>query len=284
MNKILTNSIVDPTIGQPFTGPSLEFLQQATSESIFGLAFSIVNSNSYSPFQAYSLIGAEGPSGTGDTFTSGFIFYSGELFYSTGWSSGPFADVPVATLDITNSPLADPIEFTDGISRNVCNIRRLKIVDAAGGSGLFDMSAVTNVRVYHHSDASILYSLILSTFALKSQEIPTIVGSGSTLYATDFQQVTSGKPLRFWKDTLGYVHIQGMCKGAVTNASLYREVFTLPAGYIPTADDNLGFTIFDNTNATPEYLQIEKSSGQVQILTSTLNEIYNIGHIMFRVD
>lgn len=138
MNKIITSNILDPTIQQPFTGNSLEFLQNATKESILGVILSQIG-DSYDSTKAYVLLGLY-PYGT-NQYKDGYILWNGEIWYSTGkTSTTAFANVAVMNETITNDGTADPVTFTDGVSRNVHNVRRLVLSDAVSGSGDFDLS------------------------------------------------------------------------------------------------------------------------------------------------
>lgn len=153
MNKIKTSDIVDPTIQQPFTGKSLEFLQNATSAMINGLSQSMVG-ESYAAATAYVLKGLIAY-GT-NQYTEGYVLYSGELYYCPGKSTTTaFVNVPVLTITVANDATADPITFTDSVIRNVHNVRTLVLSDAVSGSGTFDLSAAiykTNTKTISIGD------------------------------------------------------------------------------------------------------------------------------------
>jgi hypothetical protein len=138
MNKIITTSISDPLIQQPFTGRSLDFIQDSTKElTTLALARALVGEY-YDSSKAYII---RGLIGTGNTYSEGWILWNDELYYSPGKSTATaFVNVPVMTLTVTNDAIADPITFTDGVPRNVHNVRRMVLSDAVSGTGTFDLS------------------------------------------------------------------------------------------------------------------------------------------------
>lgn len=129
MKKIDTTQIVDPTSLQPFTGYSLEFLQDAQAEARAGVIKALIISNrgSYSLTTPYVISGCV-PSGTYDV-TAGEIFYGGEFFEATALtgSLNPIQYVLTKTQDVT----ADPIEFTDSVMKNVHDIYKYVATDTA---------------------------------------------------------------------------------------------------------------------------------------------------------
>lgn len=79
MKNINITNIVDPTSLQPFTGNSLKFLQDASSEARAGMikAFITQNLGSYSLTVPYVISGCV-VSDSGKDVTDGEIFYGGE--------------------------------------------------------------------------------------------------------------------------------------------------------------------------------------------------------------
>lgn len=143
-NKILTNSITDPTILQPWTGPELEYLQNGIIEQIAGLASGMIGS-SYTGSTGFRIYGLESY-GT-NQYKDGYLFYNGELFYSSGkTSTSAFTGSPVFVLTTTNDSTVDPLTFSDGVQRNVTNTRRMNLVDAVSGTGTFDYSSLVGFK------------------------------------------------------------------------------------------------------------------------------------------
>jgi len=138
MNRIITTDILDPTIQQPLTGNSVDFWQDANKESSLALALASIG-DSYDPTKAYVLQGLQAY-GTGN-YTAGYVLWGGEVYYSVGKSDGiAMVNIAVMTITITNDGTADPVVFTDGVSRNVHKVRRLVLSDALTGTGTFDLS------------------------------------------------------------------------------------------------------------------------------------------------
>lgn len=138
MDRIITTSISDPTIQQPLTGNSLDFLQNTTQEMAAAYAKSIAGCHydASLPFVIYGLY----PYGTGN-YSEGYVLWNNEVFYCAGKSdSVAFVNIPVLTITVTNDATADPVTFTDAVSRNVHNNRNLVLTDALTGTGTFDLA------------------------------------------------------------------------------------------------------------------------------------------------
>ncbi len=157
MNNIKTSDIVDPSIQQPFTGPSLAFLQAAYTESIYGLAVGIVGDNMEAQQQGGAGVVVSGcvrQGFMGDVISGGYVLYNNELFYmnlQVGMNS--YTDVPVVILSASQGA-NDPVTFSDGIARNVHNVRQLVIVDQPSGTGLFDLDDIGRLVHYQATNAS----------------------------------------------------------------------------------------------------------------------------------
>jgi len=132
MNKIDTGFVVDPSILQPFTSRSLKFLQDADKDMITGVCMYIVG-DSYDTAKGYVLSGL---TNAGNIYFTGYIFYNGELYYCSGADITGYANPARLLVDVTNDGVADPLTFSDGIARNVHNVRKLKIQDVAAGGFL----------------------------------------------------------------------------------------------------------------------------------------------------
>ena len=136
MKKILTNSIVDPLIAQPFTGPSLEFLQSGQREMIGALCQNIIKGkglsyNTSTPYLIAAISEVPFP-------TDGTIFFNGELYIM----AENYAGLDYAMIDPALSSI-DPLVFTDGVQRAVHLNRYLTFTNNVADA-LFPLSAVTN--------------------------------------------------------------------------------------------------------------------------------------------
>lgn len=138
MKNINITNIVDPTSLQPFTGNSLKFLQDASSEARAGMikAFITQNLGSYSLTIPYVISGCV-VSDSGKDVTDGEIFYGGEYYELTG-VNGTTNIAQFSTVK-TQDATADPLDFSDGQTHNVHDIFKFVGTDTAT-TGTFDSS------------------------------------------------------------------------------------------------------------------------------------------------
>jgi len=139
MRKLNTSNI-SATVGLPVKAGTLQHLQLAYQEALTALANSVIGraADFTNAYVLYGLINSE--SGGAMVVSAGAIYYNGEVFLVDAFSLTP-ADTAVAGLVTTfYSTDADPVTFTDGISRNVHQIRKIVFTDGASGSGLFDFA------------------------------------------------------------------------------------------------------------------------------------------------
>ena len=139
MNNIDTSFVVDPSIQQPFTVKSLDFLQDKDKVFADSIAKALAP-YSFDNGDPIILAGCERTTGSPNTYFAGFIYWNNEIFAFDG------GNVTITTTDsfkivVTNDPTADPLTFTDGISRNVHNIRKMVVVDTSAGGTAFLYSA-----------------------------------------------------------------------------------------------------------------------------------------------
>jgi hypothetical protein len=138
MNRIITTSISDPLVQQPFTGKSLDFLQNSYTNGFLAVALAMIGEN-YNNAKAYVIKGLDAY-GT-NQYNEGWVLWANEIFYCPGKATTTaFSNVPVLTLTVANDATADPVTFTDDVPRNVHNNRTMVLSDAVSGSGTFDLS------------------------------------------------------------------------------------------------------------------------------------------------
>lgn len=142
MKNINITNIVDPTSLQPFTGNSLKFLQDASSEARAGMikAFITQNLGSYSLTVPYVISGCV-VSDSGKDVTDGEIFYGGEYYQLTGVDGT--TNVAQFSLVKTQDSTADPLDFSDGQTHNVHDIFKFVGTDTAT-TGTFDSSELVS--------------------------------------------------------------------------------------------------------------------------------------------
>lgn len=145
MNKIDTTQIVDPTSQQPFTGRSLQFLQEGLQDALNALGRGLVGAD-YNTSTVYVLNGLE-MTGVNNDVANGYVFYNQELWLVEGaTNTAAFIDGVVLIQSTPIDPAYDPVVFSDGVPKNVHNIRRLQVVDQLPGSGVADYNQLVFVN------------------------------------------------------------------------------------------------------------------------------------------
>lgn len=203
-NFIDTSQISDPSVQQPFIGPSLNFLQEATSEMIAALACAITG-----PILGGVPYVLTGCVGSGGTYSAGYIALNNQI-YAVSAASG-FTHAPVQyNLNLAYDGVADPLIFTDSSVHFVHQHITMVAVDTVT-PGLFN----SNQFVYVNSPAWI-----------------TVGGSGAPTFLNSWSALIA---VKFTKNTQGIVRLIGAAQksGAITSSV---PIFTLPAGYRPQAD------------------------------------------------
>lgn len=132
MKRIDTTQIVSPTSKQPFTGRSLAFLQDYNEEDKASIIKALVISilGSYSLTVPYVVSGCVVSDSNKDV-TAGEIFYGGK-FYETTAVNGT-TNVARFILTQTQDATADPLIFSDSVSKTVHNIFKYVATDVASG-------------------------------------------------------------------------------------------------------------------------------------------------------
>lgn len=232
MRKIDVSQIVDPSIQQPFTGLSLEFLQDGNSQMVYAICQSIIKNSgrAYSTSVPYlfSLTSNAG-------FTSdGVVFFNGELYVMTENT----ASYDYAIVDTTPDPIADPVLFTDAINRNVHNNRYLTYQVGSSGA-LFNINNIVNVN----TPVTTNVSSFLNSW---------------TSYVTP----------KYSKGANGMVSLRGTFtrSGAVTGSIMTN----LPSGYRPT--QNMVFTVYlDDSGVLKQCAILIDSSGNITMDASNIS-------------
>lgn len=134
--KKLDVSAVTSSIGLPVKSGSLSHVQAAYQEALGELAKAIAGTG-YDPTKVYILNGcANTGSGSNYVISAGSVFFNGEVYLVDATSftiSGPNVAVGLRTLTFFTAANADPVQFTDGITRTIHQI--WKIVPQSGLSG-----------------------------------------------------------------------------------------------------------------------------------------------------
>lgn len=132
--RITTFHVSDPTIQQPFTTKSLDFLQDGILEITNGIIKNLIQRRGlvYSASVPYLVA-----KGTG--IYDRYYFFNGELYRATGVNNLPYAHINTSA-----DAVADPLLFSDNVNRDVHNNRYLTINNTSSGA-LFAMADVIDV-------------------------------------------------------------------------------------------------------------------------------------------
>lgn len=185
MKKIDITQIVSPSSKQPFTANSLDFLQNALDEDKASLVKALIISNlgSYSLTTGYIISGCV-LSDSNKDITAGEIFYGGK-FYETTAVNG-VTNPCCLVLTKTQDAIADPLTFTDGVTKNVHNIYKFVATDATVGShlGVTDILGTSLVSVYSTKITTDIKTSLYNTNSI------SYVGLTSMSYTTPNDGVT----------------------------------------------------------------------------------------------
>lgn len=136
--KKLDTSAVSTTVGLPIKSGSLQHIQAAYTEAIAEIVKALVNQG-YDSTKVYILNGLIN-SGSGSHFiiSAGSVFFNGEVYLVDAVDitvSGPNVIVGTITTSFFSAANADGVEFTDGIVRNIHQIRKVVLSAGLSGSG-----------------------------------------------------------------------------------------------------------------------------------------------------
>jgi hypothetical protein len=147
MKRIDTTQIVSPTSKQPFTGRSLAFLQDYNEEDKAAFIKALITSNlgSYSLTVPYVISGCV-VSDAGKDVTAGALFYGGKYYETTAVNGA--TNVARFILTQTQDATADPLIFSDSVSKTVHNIFKYIPTDVASGG---DFTSAALVSAYGSS-------------------------------------------------------------------------------------------------------------------------------------
>ena len=177
MNIIDTSLISDPSKQQPFLGGSLAFLQNASKEMVTAICRGLMGEGNYtlSTTKGVIISGCKITAG-GDTISSGYIYFNGELYYMAG-ATGMLAYSGVPVVTALNSYLSpDPITFSDLSTGNVHQQRRLQVGDNLSGSGLFDLADIIT--------PFLKTQIVVSTFTTSAGSEQDVTGATFTTPST----------------------------------------------------------------------------------------------------
>ena len=145
-NIINFANVVDPTIQQPLTTGSMNFLQNNTKLNTQALVSALdpIDMAAGLPIRISGLI--ETPhTGTTRAYSAGYLYdpTNNEIFYYAGATGVTISTAPIISIVTSNIAPYDPLLFTDNVLRNVHDFRTITVADGTSGSGLWDYSATT---------------------------------------------------------------------------------------------------------------------------------------------
>lgn len=256
MKTLLTSSI-STSVGFPVKAGTLDFLQTASYEMMNLIAQAIVGREyDGNPVALYGCNNVG--SGSSYDIQDGLIYYSGTLFRLTG-SAFTLTGSNVAIITLSTgyviNPKADPVIFTDGVSRYVHQDNILNATQGLTGTGSFDYSTLK--------------------FAVQTK-------AATLSPTTNF----SSSVLQYFRNRDGIIMLDGYIQ-CNTGAAIGTTVATLPAGYRPAYN-----TVFASSRANsgtlstanPVVLRI-LSTGEIQIYASATlsnNDIIPLSGLQFR--
>jgi hypothetical protein len=147
--KKLDVSTISTSIAMPIKSGTLTHVQQAYQEALAEIAKAITGS--YSSSAVYVLNGLV-RTGSGLVFniTAGSVFYNGEVYLVDAVSfTASGGNTAVGNIVTTFVPAvnADPVEFSDGVSRNVHQVRKIVISSGLAGSGVGDFLSFSRLNL-----------------------------------------------------------------------------------------------------------------------------------------
>jgi hypothetical protein len=176
MEVISISQISDPNKQQPFTGLSLEFLQNALRKDDAGIIEALVTKivGSYSLTVPYVISGCVVTDSNKDV-TAGTIFYGGKFYETTAVNGATNVARFIKTK--TQDATADPVTFSDASTGSVHDIYKYVPTDTASGGDF-----IATDLVYLSSTSSVIAQQI--TLASQSTSSATYVDMTGLTYTT----------------------------------------------------------------------------------------------------
>lgn len=212
MKKIITTDVVDPTIEQPFTANSLDFIQDNTKEVIDQIVGTLTQGSLVGQYTIlWGCVETDDGAGTHFSCTAGAIKDDeGEIYTVAAVAGAPITTTSCFDRLTSNDPTADPLTFTDGISRNVHNIRTAVYKDSSLATDFITQYAsffrftrtlekIINIGSWDMTAAGIRdVAHGLSASKIRSWDVIILEdGSPTTYYKIDSDNNFSGSPQGF---------------------------------------------------------------------------------------
>ena len=137
----LDTSAVTSSNGLPVKSGTFVHLQASYKEAIDMVTRAMVTS--YLPNTVYKLFGCVNTGTSTDyVISSGAVFYNGEVYLvdasSFSVAGGNTAIASLAAISYFTDPTADPVTFTDGVARNIHQIKKVALAGGVSNTGISD--------------------------------------------------------------------------------------------------------------------------------------------------
>jgi hypothetical protein len=255
-------SSVSSTAGLPIKSGVMGHVQTSYQEALSACFESIIGAQ-YDPTKLYVLKGVLGSIvGSLYTINAGYIYYGGEIFLVDATSFTVSGNVGIATLVTTynTGAAADPVQFTDGVSRNVLQIRKIAFVAGTSGTGLTGTTAsdyanlipVNSPAATRILTASFPSTLTVSFTQDQEQFFTTgIPNSGTATLAWNFNgailgtvvslKFTTGTSITFNISTGSGYQIVGLSGSVLSSKTNYMELRYV--GKNESGNDEVRYTV-----------------------------------------
>ncbi len=161
------------------------------------------------------------------THTAGWIVLNGEVLPVDAGSIPSLAPGEILhwALDVSYDP-GGLEQFESGVTHDTYEVRKAVLTASTPSGGELPVTAPSLMQYIAK------YVELNGSFALRRQEPWILVGGGGPIFENGWANYSSPfGPLRFIKDTLGFVVITGAVTGGTPSSA--TPIFTLPDGYRP---------------------------------------------------
>lgn len=244
MKRLITSNITS-TASMPIRKATLDHLQAAWN-SIGGSCIPGTIGKDYSPTGQWALLGCGNitPGGATYTIQAGGILYNNEFYVVdavTVNTVGP--QVPVAVI-VTTYDATDPTEFTNAVSYNIHETKKITFVAGTSGSGEFDYGDLDFIAV-----------------------TPDYVGSATGIsYNSGYDDGGLGERVFYTRNRDGLVTIEGVVYANGTPA-MGDHFFTLPVNHRPGTTRNFPCIVSTGGGFYTALLQVT-TTGRVSAIST----------------
>ena len=197
MRKINTSN-VNNTVGMPIKSGSIDHLQLAYQEALTALANSIIG-RLPDTSNCYVLYGCVNTgSGLNFIISAGAIYYNSEIYLVDAITftaaSGQTAVLNFSTTYYSTN--ADPVTFTDGVARNVHQIRSIAIAAATSGSGISDFANILQTPLALVNDQQSALPSSYTVYFKQDKAVFFATAPNSATITFDFTNAVPGTVVR----------------------------------------------------------------------------------------